>query len=101
MRAKNNLCTLLEKVLDSGERAYDSLIGGDNALLHRNVEIATNEDGFTGYVDVFNVFLVISCHFFISLKYFHTKYIIARFKFIVNRFVKKQTIFTDLQQIRP
>jgi hypothetical protein len=63
VRAKNNLCTLAEKVLDSGESANDSLVRGDNAILHGNVKVATNEDGFAGYVDVFNVFLVISCHF--------------------------------------
>ena len=63
VRAKNNLCALIHKILNSGERLYDSLVGGDNAILHRNVEVATNENGLAGYGYVLNVLLVVSCHF--------------------------------------
>ena len=66
VRAKNNLCALVHKILNGGECLYDSLIRGDNSVLHRNVEVATNEHGFAGYVNVFNVFLVVGCHILFS-----------------------------------
>ena len=66
VRAKNNLCALLEKILDGRKRTDNSLIRGDNTINHRNVEVATNKHGLAGYVDVFNVFLIISCHFLFS-----------------------------------
>ena len=66
VRAKNNLCALAEKILDSRKCANNSLVRGNNAILHRYVEIATNQHGFAGYVDIFNVFLVVSCHFLFS-----------------------------------
>ena len=66
MRAKNNLCAIVEKVLNGRKCANDSLIRGDNAILHRYVKVAANKDCFAGYFNVFNCFLVISCHKFFS-----------------------------------
>ena len=78
MRAKNNLRSAVKKVLNSGECSYYSLVGGDNSVLHRNVEVATNEHCLTGYLDILNSLLVISCHFYISLKYFSDTYITTK-----------------------
>ena len=63
MRAKNNLCAIVEKVLNGRKCANDSLIRGDNAVLHRYVKVAANKDCFATYFNVFNCFLVVSCHF--------------------------------------
>ena len=58
---ENYLCALVHQVLDGGECAYDSLIGGDHAVLHGNVEIATDKYLLTGIDhNVFNRFLVVS-----------------------------------------
>ena len=46
--------------LDKSENIIDdSLVGGDHAVLERNVEVAAYEDFLTGYVNVLNGFLVV------------------------------------------
>jgi hypothetical protein len=69
VRAKNYLATLLKKIFDSGECFYDSLIGGDNTVLARYVEVATYEN-LCASVDynVFNRLLVVG-HFIFHLSY--------------------------------
>ena len=62
VRAKNYLCALVEKILDCGKCANDSLIAGDNSVLERNVEVATYKNSLAGNVDVLNGFLVVG-HF--------------------------------------
>jgi hypothetical protein len=54
VRAKNYLCALAEKILDSGKCLYDSLVGSDNAVLERYVEVAANKNSLACYVNVFN-----------------------------------------------
>ena len=64
VRGKDNLSALFHEVLDGGESTNDSLIGGDNAILHRNVEIAANKHFLTGLdFDIFNRFLIVSHSF--------------------------------------
>ena len=57
---KDNLCALIHEVLDGGESTNDSLIGGDNAILHGNVEIAANENFLASFdFDIFNRLFVV------------------------------------------
>jgi hypothetical protein len=59
MRTKNNLSSLVEKILNGGKCAYDSLVGGDNSILKRYVEVAANENSLAGNVNVFDRFFVV------------------------------------------
>jgi hypothetical protein len=64
MGGQDHLCTLAHQVLDGGKRAYDSLVGGDDTILHRYVEIATNEYLLScGNDNVLNGFLVVGHSF--------------------------------------
>ena len=60
----------IHQVLDGGECADDSLVGGDDAVLHGNVEVATDKYLLScGDYNVFNRFLIVGHGFkFLSIK---------------------------------
>ncbi|CDD69036.1 putative phosphoglycerate kinase [Firmicutes bacterium CAG:475] len=55
--AKDNFCAVVYEILDGGKCAVDTVFVGDNAVNHRNVEVATNQTLFA--LDVY----VADCHF--------------------------------------
>ena len=57
--AEDDCRILRKKVLDGRESAVDSCLVGDLAVLHRYVEVAAHEDFLSGYVDIFDAFLVV------------------------------------------
>ena len=65
MGAKDNLSTVIEKVLDCGESADNSLIACDNAILKGNVKIASYKNFLACNANVFNGFLVVSHSLFL------------------------------------
>ena len=90
MRAENDLSTLGEKVLDGGKSLYDSLVGGNNAVLERNVEVATYKNLLAADFDVFDSFLVV--HNFHLVIYNFSKYG-CFLRHILPRFDKARKIF--------
>lgn len=59
--AKDNFCAVVYEILDGGKCAVDTVFVGDNAVNHRNVEVATNQTLFA--LDVY----VADCHFAIDI----------------------------------
>ena len=59
MGAENNGCTVINKILNGGECAYDTLSIGDDAVLHGNVEVTASKDLLTLYLDVFDGLFVV------------------------------------------
>ena len=57
MRAKDNLGSVLYKILNCGKRSYYSLVACYNAVFHFNVKVATNENSLTFDIEIFD------CHF--------------------------------------
>ena len=45
---------MIDKIFDSGKGGNDSLVGGDFAVLKRNVEIAAYQHSLAGNVDILN-----------------------------------------------
>ena len=69
VRAEDHLRAVLHEVLDRGQRADDSVFVRDRPVLHRNVEVASDEDSLALYVYVFYRFLIhktISLHLIFS-----------------------------------
>jgi len=58
--AKDNLSAAVKKVLNGRKGADNSLIACDNAILERNVEIASYENSLACNLNIFNCFLVVS-----------------------------------------
>ncbi len=59
---------MLDEVLDCGNSFGDSLVGGDDSVFHRDVEVAADENFLAGYFNVFDGFLVV-VHWNYSLSY--------------------------------
>ena len=67
MGAEDDPRAVIHQVLDGRKRLDDSLIVGDNAVLHRYVEIASYEHALAAALDILNSLLVI--HQFHLCKY--------------------------------
>jgi len=65
MRAQYHLRAVIYEIRDSGKRAVDTVLIGDNAVHHRNVEIASAQAFFALYVNVADCQF---CHKIISLQ---------------------------------
>ena len=59
VRAKDHGCTVREQILDGGDSFDDPLVGGDDAVLERDVEVAAYKNLFAGYVDILNGFFIV------------------------------------------
>ena len=57
VRAKYHFCTVIDKILNGGKSAVDTVLVGDNSVNHRHVEVTTNQTLFA-----FDVY-VADCHF--------------------------------------
>ena len=57
--AKDDGGVVGDKVLDRRQSAVDAGLVGDDAVRHRNVEVAADKNLLAGYVDVFNGFLIV------------------------------------------
>ena len=53
VRAKNDLGTLTDQILDGGQSAVDTVLIRDDAVFHRHVEIHAHQTAFTFDVYVF------------------------------------------------
>ena len=52
--AKYNFRALFHQIFDGGQSADDTVFVGDNAVLHRNVKIASNKALFAFNYDIFD-----------------------------------------------
>jgi hypothetical protein len=52
----------LEAMRDGRHRCRDAGIGGDLAILDRNVEVGANEDALSGQVEIGKTLEVLICH---------------------------------------
>ena len=60
VRAENNSCTLIHKILDCGKSCNDSLVIGDvEVIVLLYIEVATDKNTLALRVDVFNCLLVV------------------------------------------
>ena len=66
MGAKDYLAAVCYKLLDGGKSSDYSVVVGDNSVLERNVEIATNQNLLALDTDVINADFVQTCHKYIS-----------------------------------
>ena len=57
--AENDHGAVCLEVPDGRQSLHDTLVGGDDTVLHRHVEVTANQYLFAGYVDVFDGFLVV------------------------------------------
>ena len=58
VRAKDNLCAVIQKLVDGRKSCNDTGLVGDNAVLERNVEIAANQYSLACCIKIVNGFLV-------------------------------------------
>ena len=59
VRAKDHSGTLFKQILDRGQCTNDTLVIGDLAVLHGDVEVAASNDFLAGNGNVFDCFLVV------------------------------------------
>ena len=57
--AENDLCTVVNEILDGGQRCNDTLIRGDLAVLRGNIEVTAAQHPLAGNVDVLDRLLVV------------------------------------------
>ena len=57
--AEDHGCTVREQIFNGGNCLDDSLIGGDHAILERNIEVTAHKNFFAGYVDILNGFRIV------------------------------------------
>ena len=62
MGAKDDLAAVVDQLLNGGQGRIDAVFIGDDAALHRHVEVAANQDFFALYVDVVHRFFVQQAH---------------------------------------
>ena len=60
--AENDLGTMLQQILNGGQRTDDTLIAGDLAVLHGNVEIAAHQYTLARYVQILDGLFVQVTH---------------------------------------
>ncbi len=63
MRAEDDLCAVVSKILHGGQGAHNALGVSDGAVLHGDIKVTADQDALTGYVNVFNGLLVEIVHF--------------------------------------
>ena len=58
--AEDDLCVVVNQILDGGHGGDNPLVGGDDAVLGGNIEVAAAQDPLAGYVDVLDgLFIVV------------------------------------------
>jgi hypothetical protein len=57
--AEDNSGAVVKQILDGGKSFNNSLIGGDDTVLQRNVKVAADKHFLAGYFDVFDSLLVV------------------------------------------
>ena len=60
--AKDQLCAVVQQVVDGGQGLHDPLVGRDDAVFHLDVEVAAYKDLLALHVDIFDGFLVERAH---------------------------------------
>ena len=57
MAAQDDLCAVVDQLLDGGQSCIDAVLVGDDAVLHRDVEVAADKDLLAAVILVVDRFL--------------------------------------------
>ena len=57
MAAQNDLRAVIDQLLDGGQSRIDAVLVGDDAVLHRNVEVTADKDLLAAVILVVDRFL--------------------------------------------
>ena len=60
--AEDDLCLMVDQVLDGWQSSHDALVVGNHAVLERNVKVAAHQHTFAGYINIFDCLFVQRIH---------------------------------------